>query len=201
MKFYHIFSSDLVGCPLYILNKLQKVQNSAAKLVFNLKHIGGRDHVQPLFQALHCLPVQARIDYRLSTLCHNFFLWLTPFLPLWSFHCVHPFQTASFFYRHTDTSHPPDDKTKIFGQLPFSYSSYCATKQWNSLPSDILHIQNCINSKLSSTNNTNYHNNWFQIMSSLLPSALSFPHLHMYTCQLSVCLHVCCVQEIYNYMI
>ena len=63
-------NSLLSGCPLYPLSRLHKVQNSAAKLVFKVcKH----DHVQPLLQAPHWLLVQARTDYKLSTICHNFF--------------------------------------------------------------------------------------------------------------------------------
>ena len=52
------------GCLLYILRRLWKVQNSAAKLVFKLRR---RDHVQPLLSALHWLPVQARTEYKLSS--------------------------------------------------------------------------------------------------------------------------------------
>ena len=39
--------------------------------LFSKSHRG--DCVQPLLQALHWLPVQARIDYKLPTICHNFF--------------------------------------------------------------------------------------------------------------------------------
>ena len=42
-------NSLLFGYPLYILRRLQKVQNSAAKLVFKSRR---RDHVQPLLRAL-----------------------------------------------------------------------------------------------------------------------------------------------------
>ena len=49
---------------LYILSEPQKVQNTAAKLGFKARR---RDHMQLHFQALHWLPVQARIDYKLST--------------------------------------------------------------------------------------------------------------------------------------
>ena len=34
--------------------------------------------MQPLLQAFHCLSVQAKIDYNLSTICHNFFSDLSP---------------------------------------------------------------------------------------------------------------------------
>ena len=63
-------NSLLTGCPFYLHSQLQKVQKSAAKLVFKT---GKRDHVQPLSQTLHWFPVQARIDYKLWTACHNVF--------------------------------------------------------------------------------------------------------------------------------
>jgi len=44
--------------------------NSAMKLVFKAPKF---DHMQSLLQAFHCLSVQAKIDYDLSTICHNFF--------------------------------------------------------------------------------------------------------------------------------
>ena len=62
-------NSFLSGCPKH-LEKLQKVQNSAARLVLKAHK---RDHVSPLLRTLHWLPVQARIEYKLSTLCHSFF--------------------------------------------------------------------------------------------------------------------------------
>ena len=64
-------NSLLSGCPLYIVQRLQKVQNSAARLILKTRR---RHHVQPFFQTLHWLLIQARIDYKLSILCHSFFL-------------------------------------------------------------------------------------------------------------------------------
>ena len=68
-------TSSLSGCPLYLLSILQKVQNSATKLVFKARK---RDHLRPLLQALYWLPVQARIDCKLSTICHIFFSGSSP---------------------------------------------------------------------------------------------------------------------------
>ena len=64
-------NSLLSGCPKHLLEKLQKVQNSAARLVLKAHK---RDHVSPLLRTHHWLPIQARIKYKLSTLCHSFFL-------------------------------------------------------------------------------------------------------------------------------
>ena len=63
-------NSLLSGCPQHLLEKLQKVQNSAAKLVLKAHK---RDHVLPLLRTLHWLPIQACIEYKLSALCHSFF--------------------------------------------------------------------------------------------------------------------------------
>ena len=54
----------------HLLEKLGKVQNSAARLVLKTHK---RDHVSPLLRTLHWLPIQARIKHKLSTLCHSFF--------------------------------------------------------------------------------------------------------------------------------
>ena len=62
-------NSLLSGCPKH-LEKLQKVQNSAARLVLKAHK---RDHVSPLLRTLHWLPFQASIEFNLSTLCHSFF--------------------------------------------------------------------------------------------------------------------------------
>ena len=56
--------------PNYILDKLQKVQNSAARLVFKARRL---EHIKPLLQKLHWLPVVSRIQYKVATLCYNSF--------------------------------------------------------------------------------------------------------------------------------
>ena len=63
-------NSLLSGCPKHLLEKLQKVQNSAAKLVLKAHK---RDDVSTLLRTRHWLPIQARIEYKLSTLYHFFF--------------------------------------------------------------------------------------------------------------------------------
>ena len=132
----HCCNSFLSGCSRFLLSRLQKVQNSAAKLIFKARK---HDYVQPLLQALRWLPVQARIDYNMSTVCHKPFSGSSPafFSLSWSSHCVGPFKAASSFCRHMDSSYP-HVTTKTFWQICFSY---CAPKQWRSLSSDIRHIQ------------------------------------------------------------
>jgi len=51
----------MIGLPL------QKVQNTAAWLVFDLRH---RDHVSPYLMQLHWLPVRSGVQFKLCTLMH-----------------------------------------------------------------------------------------------------------------------------------
>ena len=58
----------LAGLPDSLIDRLQKVQNCAARLVTrSRKH----DHITPILMKLHWLPVKARIDYKLLTLCYK----------------------------------------------------------------------------------------------------------------------------------
>ena len=63
-------NSLLCGSPQFILDKLQRGQHSAARLVMKSQKC---DHVQPLLRSLHWLPVHSGIDHRISTLCFNTF--------------------------------------------------------------------------------------------------------------------------------
>ena len=61
-------NSLLSGCPQYFLDKLQKVQNAAARLVCKAKK---SDHIHPILETLHWLPVN--FNYLLQ-----FHLWNSP---------------------------------------------------------------------------------------------------------------------------
>ena len=61
-------NSLLAGLPENRLDRLQRVQNNAARLVLGRR---GRDHAKPLLRSLHWLPVRARIEYKISTLCYR----------------------------------------------------------------------------------------------------------------------------------
>ena len=63
------------GSHMYMLEILQKVQNSAARLIFKCNK---QNHISPLLISLHWLPINARIEYKLSVICHSFYLGLSP---------------------------------------------------------------------------------------------------------------------------
>ena len=69
------YNSLFYGSPMYMLERLQKVQNSAARLIFQCRK---QNHISPLVMSLHWLPINARIEYKLSVICHSFFLGLSP---------------------------------------------------------------------------------------------------------------------------
>ena len=68
-------NSLFFSSPMYALEKFQKVHNSAARLIFQCCK---QNHISNLLMSLHWLPINARIEYNLSVICHSFFLGLSP---------------------------------------------------------------------------------------------------------------------------
>ena len=125
-------NSLLSGCPNQLLNKLQKVQNSAARLVFKARK---QEHIRPLLQKLHWLAVHSRIQYKISTLCYNSFSETYPLSLCELLTVYYPFRQLSSI-SDMRTFRIPLTKTKTFGEEAFSFTG---PKQWNSLPHDVLH--------------------------------------------------------------
>ena len=125
-------NSLLSGSPKHLLDKLQKVQNSAARLVFKaLKH----KHIKPLLQKLHWLPVVSRIQYEVATLCYNSF---TESYPVYLSELLTVYRPSRQLRSISDTRtfRIPFTKTKTFGQRAFSFTG---PTEWNSLPYDVRH--------------------------------------------------------------
>jgi hypothetical protein len=68
-------NSLLFGVPECVLNKLQRIQNNAARLVLKKKK---RDHVTPIMKQLHWLPIRSRIKFKISLLTFKALHGLAP---------------------------------------------------------------------------------------------------------------------------
>ncbi len=71
----------LGGCPASSINKLQIVQNAAARVLTRSRKY---DHITPILQSLHWLPIKFRISYKILLLAYkalnDFFVNLTNLL-------------------------------------------------------------------------------------------------------------------------
>ena len=56
-------NSVLYGIPKYQRDKLQRIQNIAARMISGTR---STDHVTPVLKNLHWLPVEARINFKIS---------------------------------------------------------------------------------------------------------------------------------------
>ena len=115
------------------IKRLQKIQNSAAKLVFRAKKY---DHVQPLLIELHWLPVEARIKFKIALLCFKFFTEVN--FPNYLSSLLKPYIPNRNLRSANDSRllvNSPITKS-TFGDRSFSVH---APKLWNSLPFHIRH--------------------------------------------------------------
>ena len=68
-------NSLFADLPTESINKLQNVQNCAARLVLGIRK---REHITPALKNLHWRPISQRIHYKLSLLCYKSFNSLLP---------------------------------------------------------------------------------------------------------------------------
>ncbi len=65
----------LAGASKATLNKLQVVQNSAARILTRTRM---RDHITPVLESLHWLPVSFRVDFKILMLTYKALHGLAP---------------------------------------------------------------------------------------------------------------------------
>ncbi len=58
----------LGGCPASSINKLQIVQNAAARVLTGARKY---NHITPILQSLHWLPIKFRISYKILLLINK----------------------------------------------------------------------------------------------------------------------------------
>ena len=70
-----LLSSLAYGLPKYLLQKLQYVQNAAARLITGIRK---HDHITPILMDLHWLPVNERIQFKILLLTFKSLNGLAP---------------------------------------------------------------------------------------------------------------------------
>ena len=91
-------NSLLAGLPDNKLNKLQRIQNHAARIVLcKPRHVSATS----LLRTLHWLPVKARIQYKIACLCFQCLAHNT--MPPYLSDLLHPYQPSRTL-RSLDTS-------------------------------------------------------------------------------------------------
>ena len=73
--FYYTYTLYIFcGLPKREIDKLQRVQNCAARLVSGIRS----DHVTPVMRDVHCLPIGACIDFKVLLLTFKILNDLAP---------------------------------------------------------------------------------------------------------------------------
>ena len=78
------------GSQIYMLERLQKDKSTTATLMLQCRK---QNHISPLLMPLHWLPINARIEYKLTVFCHSFFLGMCHISSLTYSQCTHPKET------------------------------------------------------------------------------------------------------------
>ena len=124
-------NSLLYGLPTNQLNKLQRVQNAAARLICNINRF---DHITPALTQLHWLPVRFRIDYKVLLITYKA---LNGIAPSYISDLINVKVSHRYSLRNSQELllQTPSVKTLVtLGDRSFSLA---APKLWNNLPNSI----------------------------------------------------------------
>ncbi len=119
----------LGGCPASSINKLQIVQNAAARVLTTSRKY---DYITPILQSLHWLPIKFRFSYKILLLAYKALNDLAPAYLTNLLSRYNP--TCSLRSQNSGLLVVPRIAKSTKGGRTFSY---LAPKLWNSLPENV----------------------------------------------------------------
>ena len=121
----------LHGLPKYLIQRLQKVQNSAARLI---AMIPKRESITPYSADLHWLPIQQRLEYKVFLYTYKV---LNNMAPQYLCDLLHQYVPARSLRSMSSNKLKPPQKDAdyvAYGGRAFQYS---APELWNNLPDEL----------------------------------------------------------------
>ena len=119
----------LIGVPNTVLSKLQRVQNTAARIITRTPRW---NHITPVLKDLHWLPVCYRIQFKILTHTYKALNGQSPSYLKDMLEVYRPVRDLRS--QNSNTLVVPRTRTNQFGNRSFQYA---APNLWNSLPSKI----------------------------------------------------------------
>ena len=120
-------NSLFYGLPKHQISKLQRIQNSAARLVSLTKSC---DHISPVLRDFHWLPVEFRIKYKILLLTYK---CIHGFAPMYLQDLISDYKPLRELRSSSQSLlNVPSSITHSYGDRAFSTVS---AKLWNDLPS------------------------------------------------------------------
>ena len=125
-------NSLLVGLPESAINRLQRVQNCAARVIMKANR---RSHITPVLKQLHWLPIKYRILYKINLITFHALNFQCPF---YIFDLLQNYQpTRALRSCNQNLLCVPNFRLQTYGARSFSVK---APQLWNSLPTEIRQI-------------------------------------------------------------
>ena len=126
-------NSVLAGITTEQLNRLQRIQNCAARLIMKKRKY---DHITPILRELHWLPIEFRVQFKLAVLAFRHFEGTLPAYLSATLRTYQPSRTLRSSGERLLKL--PRVNLKTAGERSFHVT---ATAVWNSLPGSIRQIQ------------------------------------------------------------
>ena len=122
-------NSLLYGIPDYLMDRLQKVQNSVARFI---QKTNRRDHITPVLIHLHWLPVEYRVRYKIILVTYKA---IHGTAPQYISDLINKYQPSRNLRSSTQSLLViPKTRTSTYGKRSFRTA---AATLWNSIPESV----------------------------------------------------------------